>query len=109
MSEEIKTTASQEQFEEVMPNAPLLENTEETIETNQSEDLLQDLSSKSLKDIVTVFQEVVERGDSQEMYKYAEPIKAIFYKTLKREKIAAGYVEPVESEVVAEDEAPEYK
>ncbi len=106
MSEEIKTTASQEQFEEVMPNAPLLENTEETIETNQSEDLLQDLSSKSLKDIVTVFQEVVERGDSQEMYKYAEPIKAIFYKTLKREKIAAGYVEPVESEVVAEDEAP---
>lgn len=52
----------------------------------------QDLSSKSLKEILSVFSDIIEEGDQMKMYKYSEMIKAAFYKALKREKIAAGYV-----------------
>ncbi|MDD2425413.1 MAG: DUF349 domain-containing protein, partial [Bacteroidales bacterium] len=51
-----------------------------------------DHSSKSLKEIVQLFQELLDRGDQQEMYKYADVLKASFYKALKREKIAAGFI-----------------
>ena len=92
MSEETKITAPEGQFEEVVEqNVPVLETTEEIIENNQneeevsliSEEILHDLANKSLKEIITLFESLVGKGDQQEMYKYAEPIKAIFYKTLK--------------------------
>ena len=116
MSEETKITAPQGQFEEVVEqNVPVLETTEEIIENNQieeevsliSEEILHDLANKSLKEIVTLFESLVENGDQQEMYKYAEPIKAIFYKTLKKEKIAAGFVVPAEDATVETEEASE--
>lgn len=115
MSEETKITAPQGQFEEVVEqNVPVLETTEEIIENPQSEEevsliseeILHDLANKSLKDIVTLFESLVEKGDQQEMYKYAEPIKAVFYKTLKKEKIAAGFLAPVE-EISEEQEVEE--
>lgn len=116
MSEETKITAPEGQFEEVVEqNVPVLETTEEIIENNQieeevsliSEEILHDLANKSLKEIVTLFESLVENGDQQEMYKYAEPIKAIFYKTLKKEKIAAGFVVPAEDATVETEEASE--
>ena len=115
MSEETKITAPEGQFEEnVEQNVPVLETTEEIIENPQSEEevsliseeILHDLANKSLKDIVTLFESLVEKGDQQEMYKYAEPIKAVFYKTLKKEKIAAGFLAPVE-EISEEQEVEE--
>ncbi|MFA5850081.1 MAG: DUF349 domain-containing protein [Bacteroidales bacterium] len=83
MSQELNTTAPEEQFKE----EDILEN------TSSKESLTEypDHSSKSLKEIVQIFQELLDRGDQQEMYKYAEGIKAAFYKALKREKIAAGF------------------
>lgn len=116
MSEETKITAPEGQFEEVVEqNVPVLETTEEIIENNQieeevsliSEEILHDLANKSLKEIVTLFESLVEKGDQQEMYKYAEPIKAIFYKTLKKEKIAAGFVVPAEDVAAEAEEAAE--
>ena len=99
MSQELNTTAPEEQFKEV-----------EILENTQSKDSLSeypDHSNKSLKEIIHIFQELLDRGDQQEMYKYAEGIKAAFYKALKREKIAAGFHTPIEStegtEVESED------
>ena len=99
MSQELNTTAPEEQFKEV-----------EILENTQSKDSLSeypDHSNKSLKEIIQIFQELLDRGDQQEMYKYAEGIKAAFYKALKREKIAAGFHTPIEStegtEVESED------
>ena len=85
----MNTTAPEEQFKEV-----------EILENTQSKDSLSeypDHSNKSLKEIIHIFQELLDRGDQQEMYKYAEGIKAAFYKALKREKIAAGFHTPIES------------
>ena len=74
----MNTTAPEEQFIESFTEYP-------------------DHSGKSLKEIIQIFQELLDRGDQQEMYKYAEGIKAAFYKALKREKIAAGFHTPVET------------
>lgn len=49
-----------------------------------------DYSEMGLKDIIQSFQEMLDRGDQQELYKYSEIIKAAFYKVLKKEKIASG-------------------
>lgn len=70
-----------------------------------SEEYLNELSSKTLKEITQVFQQMLDKGDQQEMYKYAEALKAIFYKALKREKIASGLF--TASESTAEIENPE--
>jgi hypothetical protein len=99
MDQELNTPASQEQFKE----SELHEN------TTSAETLSEypDHSSKSLKEIVQIFQELLDRGDQQEMYKYAEGIKASFYKALKREKIAAGFQLPQEAAESKEDEQSE--
>ncbi len=49
-----------------------------------------DYSNKSLNEILTLFKEMLDRGDQQELYKNAEIIKAAFYKVLRKEKIASG-------------------
>ncbi len=54
-----------------------------------------DLSEKSLNEILSYFQKMIEKGDQQELYKNAEIIKAAFYKVLRREKLASGmFIEP---------------
>lgn len=55
-----------------------------------------DYSTKTLKEITQIFQDMVQREDQQELYKHAEALKAAFYKVLKKEKIAAGYFEAVQ-------------
>lgn len=57
-----------------------------------SEEEIQKLGTKSLKEIVDLFGKLVEEGDVMEMNKQAEYIKATFYKVLKEEKIASGYM-----------------
>lgn len=52
-----------------------------------------DYSEKSLNEILTLFQQMLDRGDQQEMYKSAEVLKAAFYKVLRREKLASGLME----------------
>ena len=49
-----------------------------------------DLNSKGLKELVDFFQELLDGEDVQKLHKYAESIKAAFYKTLRKEKIAAA-------------------
>lgn len=68
---------------------------------------LQELSSKSLKEIIQIFQGIVERGDQQEMYKYSDGVKAAFYKALKREKISSGFLAPAENVTGDEESAEE--
>jgi hypothetical protein len=90
MTQEINNSAPQEQFEE----NKALENTQST----ESAQAATDYSEMSLKEIIQVFQEMIERGDQQEMYRCADNIKAAFYKTLKKEKIAAGVTAPANEE-----------
>lgn len=66
-----------------------------------AETVFEDFSNLTLKEITEKFEQMLERDDQQELYKYAEPIKASFYKVLKKEKIAAGIVP------VSEDNLPD--
>lgn len=52
-----------------------------------------DFSTKTLKEITEIFQQLLGKGDQQELYKYADALKTAFYKILKKEKIAAGVFE----------------
>lgn len=56
-----------------------------------------DYSNKGLKEIVDIFEELVKSEEMQQLYKHAEALKAAFYKTLRKEKIAAGLEIPAES------------
>lgn len=97
MSEATKNTALKEQFEGEVETvkevaSQILDTTEELIE--QVDEKIKDFSSKSLKELLQFFEELIEKADQQEMYKYADAIKATFYKTLKKEKIAMGFQVP---------------
>lgn len=87
MTQDITNSAPQEQFEE----SKALENTPST----ESVPTTTDYSEMNLKEIIQLFQEMIDRGDQQEMYRCADNIKAAFYKTLKKEKIAAGLTIPI--------------
>ena len=54
-----------------------------------------DYSEKGLKEIVDIFQSLLESDDVQKLCREAEVLKACFYKNLRKEKIAAGYQAPV--------------
>ncbi|MDP3436966.1 MAG: DUF349 domain-containing protein [Bacteroidales bacterium] len=99
MTQEINNSAPQEQFEEIK----LLENTTNT----DPETTNTDFSELSLKEIIQNFQDLLERKDQHEMYKFADSIKAAFYKTLKKEKIAAGMTLPVHDEKEDEESGEE--
>ena len=64
-----------------------------------------DYAGKGLKEIVDIFQNLIDKGDMQLLYKHADGIKAAFYKTLKKEKVAAGFVEPTAAP--ASEETPD--
>lgn len=56
-----------------------------------SDEELKTLGSKSLKEIVETFRNLVDNGDIMELNRQSEYIKATFYKVLKEEKISSGY------------------
>lgn len=62
-----------------------------------------DFSDKSLKDLVDAFKDLLEEGDGRKLSKYGEVIKACFYKTLKKERLAMGFQEPADKTVVLEN------
>ncbi len=96
MTQDIINSASEEQFEEIRS----LENTTDTEPNSQ----VTDFSEMSLKEIIQHFQDLLDRRDQHEMYKYADSIKAAFYKTLKKEKIAAGMSIPLQDHEEREEE-----
>ncbi|MBP5692291.1 MAG: DUF349 domain-containing protein, partial [Bacteroidales bacterium] len=67
---------------------PQPQETEQEKPRTEEEDI--DLADKSLNGILSLFGQMIEEGDQQKLYKYAEPIKAAFYKVLRKEKIASG-------------------
>lgn len=82
------TTALNEEM-----NAPEIQSVNVNAEAESGLQAAPDYSSMGLKDIIREFEEMLARGDQQELYKYSDVIKASFYKVLKREKIAAGAFE----------------
>ena len=60
-----------------------------------------DFSTKSLKELVDSLKEFIDESDIRKLNKYAEVIKACFYKTLKKEKVAVGFDEAAEEAVKA--------
>lgn len=65
-----------------------------------------DFSTKSIKELVDSLKEYVDSADIRSLNKYAEVIKACFYKTLKKEKIAMGFDEAAAKDVVLENDTP---
>ncbi len=63
---------------------------EENIELPENKFADINLSDMSLNEIMSLFGRMIQEGDQQKLYKYAEPIKAAFYKVLRKEKIASG-------------------
>ena len=84
------------------PSAPVSEEMRGAVISDEE---LKKLSSKSLKEIVETFRNLVENGDIMELNRQAEFIKATFYKVLKEEKIASGYhVQPGSADYVETEE-----
>ena len=110
MSEDLKPIASEttEIIEEQSANV-----SEVTAEEQPVKEETVDLNNKGLKELADFFQELLDGEDVQKLHKYAESIMAAFYKTLRKEKIAAGFQAPAEAaptdapaETPAEAEAP---
>lgn len=93
--EMLDSAASEEQFKD----DGVLENTTESELNNNNPDYTQ----MSLMELIQAFQEMLNRGDQQEMYRNADVIKAAFYKVLKKEKIAIGFQAPSEDETTPVD------
>lgn len=95
------STESAQEMLDVVENENILENSE------AHDGQFPDYSAKSLKEIIHIFQEMLDKGEQQELYKHAEFIKAAFYKVLKKEKIAVGlYTQDIEEGVVEADVLP---
>lgn len=79
---------------------------EETAEEKEIE--VGDLSGKGLKELSDLFQSLLEKANVQQLYKYADSIKAAFYKTLNKEKAESGIEFPAKEEQPSADgaEAP---
>ena len=91
----------EEKVEETIAEAPV----EEAPAAEPEKEI--DFSGKSLKELVDSLKEYVENEDIRSLNKYAEVIKACFYKTLKKDKIEMGFDEVAAKDVVLEQaEAP---
>ena len=77
-------------MENIEQQDPVEEKTESQEVVVDSVTDLPDYSNKTLKEIIEIFRQTLDKGDQQEMYKNADALKAAFYKILKKEKIAAG-------------------
>ncbi len=94
-AEQLQSAASaQEQIIDAAPAA-------EEQEVKQDEPEI-DFSQKSIKELVDSLKEYIDNADIRSLNKYAEVIKACFYKTLKKEKIAMGFDEAAAKDVVLE-------
>ncbi len=78
-------------------------------ESANKEDDTPNYSLLSLKEIIQIFEDMLERGDQQELYKHSDLIKSSFYKVLKREKIESGMYENALEGAVADvvEETPD--
>ena len=107
MSEDMKPIApeAENSLEQPVVMTPEAESApvEEVVAAAAAAEEVIDYSNKGLKELVDLFQELLDKGDVQQLYKYAEGIKAAFYKTLKKEKIAAGF-QPVVTAVAQKAE-----
>lgn len=112
VSEEQQTPAQVQIVDQTNPETTQTINEEnaaevavETVESVFDQEI--DYNTKSLKELVDLFNQLLETENHQVIYKNAEVIKATFYKTLKKEKIAGGYAvveNPfLESDVAGED------
>lgn len=112
VSEEQQTPAQVQIVDQTNPETTQTINEEnaaevavETVESVFDQEI--DYNTKSLKELVDLFNQLLETENHQVIYKNAEVIKATFYKTLKKEKIFGGYAvveNPVlESDVAGED------
>lgn len=112
VSEEQQTPAQVQIVDQTNPETTQTINEEnaaevavETVESVFDQEI--DYNTKSLKELVDLFNQLLETENHQVIYKNAEVIKATFYKTLKKEKITGGYAvveNPVlESNVAGED------
>ena len=94
--------------EEPVAEEPAVQEPEEMRGAIISDEELKSLSSKSLKEIVEAFRNLVDNGDIMELNRQSEYIKATFYKVLKEEKIASGYhVQPGVSDYAGVQEQEE--
>ena len=113
MSDEIKKVVSEEQqtpaqvqiVDEINPENIQINNDEVESVFNQEIDY----SSKSLKELVDLFDQLLETDNHQLIYKHADVIKAVFYKNLKKERIESGYNQEEESHNPFEDIENEFK
>ena len=64
-------------------------------------------SEKTLAELVTLFEELMQNEDRMKMSKEAEALKAAFYKRLQKEKADAGYSAPETVEGEEPEEMPE--
>ncbi len=116
MSEDLKPIVPEAEEQsatvsEVAAEQPAEASVEQNAGTPETEQPIEeetiDYSNKGLKDIVDIFQELLDGDDVQKLHKHAEPLKAAFYKTLRKERIAAGaqQAEPVSeiADTVASD------
>lgn len=112
VSEEQQTPAQVQIVDQTNPETTQTINEEnaaevavETVESVFDQEI--DYNTKSLKELVDLFNQLLETENHQVIYKNAEVIKATFYKTLKKEKIFGGYAvveNPLlESDVAGED------
>lgn len=93
---------------EPVAEEPAVQEPEEMRGAIISDEELKSLSSKSLKEIVEAFRNLVDNGDIMELNRQSEYIKATFYKVLKEEKIASGYhVQPGVSDYAGVQEQEE--
>lgn len=82
MSEELNTIEPVENLEQEQP-----------VEQNET-----DYSGKGLKELVENLKDLVDGADMQKLQKEAEALKAAFYKTLRKEKVAVGGETEMEEE-----------
>ncbi|MBQ0024330.1 MAG: DUF349 domain-containing protein [Bacteroidales bacterium] len=90
------------------PIVPETEVAVETQQTNEEQSVEQvNYSEKGLKELVDSLASALENDTMQELYKHAEMIKAAFYKTLRKEKVAAGGDASASTEVASDAESGE--
>ena len=99
----VEPVAEETPAQEVVAEAPAQEAAAEEEPAKGEPDI--DFSEKSIKELVDTLKELVDSSDIRSLNKYAEVIKACFYKTLKKEKIAMGFDEAAAKDVVLENGA----
>ena len=99
VKEQIAAVDAAEEAKPASDEAPAAEEVPAAEEEPEEKDI--DFSDKSLKELVDSLKEYVDSSDIRKLNKYAEVIKACFYKTLKKEKVSTGFDDVAEEAVKA--------